>query len=309
MSIAWAVLEYVHDITGCAPKVLFATHYHELTALTDRFPNMTNACMDVRETEKGIEFLHRVIPGRRSFLRHRGGAPRRLPKQVLKRAYELLVSLEKERAHPLPKSPEKKGEQVNQLPLFDSGRSGILEEIAQIDPDTITPFRALEILYELNGKAKAALNRYDDSRLTRGTGEQNRCGRGDRAPRFGGEGTRRKRVGRESDTDLRDVRRGGKERLVVEDNGGGMSAEELSLSVLRHATSKIATLDDLERIDTLGFRGEALASLAAVSELEIRAGRATRRRGYDPGSRKCGRACPGGFIGFRRAHSGGSSFL
>ena len=63
---------------------------------------------------------------------------------------------------------------------------------------------------------------------------------------------------------------GGKERLVVEDNGGGMSAEELSLSVLRHATSKIATLDDLERIDTLGFRGEALASLAAVSELEIR---------------------------------------
>ncbi len=63
---------------------------------------------------------------------------------------------------------------------------------------------------------------------------------------------------------------GGKERLVVEDNGGGMSAEELAVSVLRHATSKIATLEDLERIDTLGFRGEALASLAAVSELEIR---------------------------------------
>lgn len=63
---------------------------------------------------------------------------------------------------------------------------------------------------------------------------------------------------------------GGKERLVVEDNGGGMSAEELALSVLRHATSKIETLEDLERIETLGFRGEALASLAAVSELEIR---------------------------------------
>ena len=159
MSIAWAVLEYVHDISGCAPKVLFATHYHELTALTDRFPNMTNACMDVRETEKGIEFLHRVVPGAadRSYgieVARRAG----LPKQVLKRAYELLVSLEKERAHPLPeKSPKKRGEQVNQLPLFDSGRSGILEEIAQIDPDTITPFRALEILYELNGKAKAAL--------------------------------------------------------------------------------------------------------------------------------------------------------
>ncbi len=159
MSIAWAVLEYVHDVTACSPKVLFATHYHELTTLTERFPNMTNSCMEIRENGDGIEFLHRVIPGAadRSYgieVARRAG----LPKWILKRAYELLVALEKERTIPgMEESWKKKGEQGSQLSLFDSGVRGVLEEIAQIDPDSLTPFRALEILYDLNGKAKSVL--------------------------------------------------------------------------------------------------------------------------------------------------------
>ncbi len=72
---------------------------------------------------------------------------------------------------------------------------------------------------------------------------------------------------------------GGKERLVVEDDGGGISPADLSVAIQRHATSKIATLEDLENIHTLGFRGEALASLAAVSELEIRSRRRDARHG------------------------------
>ena len=63
---------------------------------------------------------------------------------------------------------------------------------------------------------------------------------------------------------------GGKTRIVVEDNGQGMAKEDLEVSVQRHATSKIETLEDLESINTLGFRGEALASISAVSRLEIR---------------------------------------
>jgi DNA mismatch repair protein MutL len=62
---------------------------------------------------------------------------------------------------------------------------------------------------------------------------------------------------------------GGVDALEVRDNGCGMSLEELPLAVERHATSKIASLDDLRTLSTLGFRGEALASLAAVSDLRI----------------------------------------
>lgn len=66
------------------------------------------------------------------------------------------------------------------------------------------------------------------------------------------------------------VKNAGKQLIHIVDNGSGMSKEDLLLSVKRHATSKIYTSDDLERIVTYGFRGEALASIAAVSQLEIR---------------------------------------
>ena len=65
------------------------------------------------------------------------------------------------------------------------------------------------------------------------------------------------------------VEKGGHQTIQVRDNGSGMSPEELSSSVLRYHTSKIATLDDLFSINTLGFRGEALASIASVSEMSI----------------------------------------
>ncbi|MFZ9815667.1 MAG: DNA mismatch repair endonuclease MutL, partial [Candidatus Kapaibacteriota bacterium] len=66
------------------------------------------------------------------------------------------------------------------------------------------------------------------------------------------------------------VHKAGKQTIHVIDNGSGMKKEDLVLSIQRHATSKIKTSQDLERISTLGFRGEALASIAAVSHLEIK---------------------------------------
>ena len=62
---------------------------------------------------------------------------------------------------------------------------------------------------------------------------------------------------------------GGKDSISVLDNGSGMSEGDAQLSVERHATSKIATNEDLENIDTMGFRGEALAAIAAVSRFEL----------------------------------------
>ncbi len=63
---------------------------------------------------------------------------------------------------------------------------------------------------------------------------------------------------------------GGKSRIRVTDNGSGMEKEDALLSLERHATSKISTAEDLFKINTLGFRGEALASIAAVSEMVLK---------------------------------------
>jgi DNA mismatch repair protein MutL len=76
-----------------------------------------------------------------------------------------------------------------------------------------------------------------------------------------------------------EIEEGGRKRLCVTDNGCGMTREDARLSVIRHATSKIATVEDLAKIGTMGFRGEALASMAAVSKLTIQTKRAEDETG------------------------------
>lgn len=150
LSIAWACLEYLHDAVGC--RGLFATHYHELTALTTRLPALYLARMEVKEWEGQIVFLHRMEPGAAegSYGIHVARLAG-LPATVTARAEQILLSLEE-------KDDGKATRTLTTLPLFAdtttntaaiTAPSAVEEHLAGINPDALSPRDALELLYEL----------------------------------------------------------------------------------------------------------------------------------------------------------------
>jgi DNA mismatch repair protein MutS len=158
LSIAWAVAEYVHERRPGA-KVLFATHYHELTRLAAELARVRNVHVAVREWKEDIVFLHRVVPGGTD--RSYGIQVARLaglPADVIARARDLLREFE--RGTPVPEGPP--GADAGQLPLF-AGRPAapplpdaaappahpVLAALVDLDPDRMTPLEALTALHEL----------------------------------------------------------------------------------------------------------------------------------------------------------------
>jgi len=150
LSIAWAMLEYLHDDIDHRPLVLFATHYHELTSLASRLPVCSNANVIVRETGNSIAFLYRVEEGSadRSYGIH-VAAMAGVPPSVLKRARRVLQDLESGK-HLLPSSSRDETGQMT-LPLANPEHP-VLEEIRKMEPDSLTPRRALELIYLLRDK-------------------------------------------------------------------------------------------------------------------------------------------------------------
>jgi DNA mismatch repair protein MutS len=160
LSIAWAVVEFLHDVTAC--RALFATHYHEMTALSARLSQVANVTMDVREWRDEIVFLHKVMPGAadRSYgiqVAKLAG----LPKAVTRRAAEVLALLEK------ADRKQSEGESLlDGLPLFaprpksdrshESDRSPLESALAELRPDELTPKAALEAIYRLKELASKA---------------------------------------------------------------------------------------------------------------------------------------------------------
>ncbi len=153
LSIAWACLEYLHEKNKC--RALFATHYHELTALTDRLPSLSCHTMKVREWKDNIIFLHEVGTGTadRSYGIHVAKIAG-LPPAVIQRAEQVLKTLETPDAGKGKARPSACGD----LPLFSlpvaatsaEKKPSITEEmLAAVNPDTLSPREALEALYAL----------------------------------------------------------------------------------------------------------------------------------------------------------------
>ena len=152
MAIAWAVLEYIHSHPKLGSRTLFATHYHELTALAERLPRIVNFHVAVAEQGDEVVFLHEIRPGRadKSYGIHVAQLAG-LPKQVISRANEIMRQLEEAGRK---QEALEMGEGAMQLSLFSEGPDPIREEIEKVDINTMTPLEALNFLYSLQQKAK-----------------------------------------------------------------------------------------------------------------------------------------------------------
>ena len=151
MSIARAVLEYVHDKKHVGAKTLFATHYHELTSLEDSLPGVRNLNVAVKKHGDDITFLRRIIPGGAddSF----GIEVAKLagvPEKVLKRAKEVLAELESGSAPAAPKAGKTPPPQEEPVQLtMDSPENRVLGRLRGLDVNAMTPIQCMNTLFEL----------------------------------------------------------------------------------------------------------------------------------------------------------------
>lgn len=158
LAIAWAVAEHIADPKKCGAKTMFATHYHELTQLENKIPNVKNFCIAVKKHNGNISFLRKII---------RGGADESygvdvaalagVKKSVVNRAKEIVASLEKGDGEV---RQEKVG-RINsdtqndlQMGFFNSADNAVCDELKSLDLNSMTPMQAMTVLYDLQAKAK-----------------------------------------------------------------------------------------------------------------------------------------------------------
>lgn len=150
VAIAWAVTEHLHHRIGA--KTIFATHYHELTQLTEELQCARNYNVAVRESGTDIVFLYRLLPGKadRSYGIHVARIAG-LPEDLVERARQILALLES--GHhvvglELPATPD-----PHQIPLFEAEHP-VLRALRELDPDELTPIEALNRLADLKRRAE-----------------------------------------------------------------------------------------------------------------------------------------------------------
>ena len=156
ISLAWSVVEYLHDHIGC--RTLFATHYHELTDLQQSLAGVKNLNVAVREWEEEVVFLHKIVDG--SADKSYGIHVARLagvPKNVVERSKEILAQLEDEHLDAAgrakiarPVAAAKPAE--IQMTLFGSAEHPLLDELRKLDIDATAPLDALRLIKQWQDK-------------------------------------------------------------------------------------------------------------------------------------------------------------
>lgn len=162
LSIAWAVVECVSDPRILGSKTLFATHYHELTELEDKLQGVKNYCIAVKKRGDDITFLRKII---------RGGADDSygievaklagVPEPVVIRAKQILKNLEEADVNrgslvQVKNRPQRKDHTIleDQVGILSFGNNEVIEALKKIEVTTMTPIEAMNMLYELQQKAK-----------------------------------------------------------------------------------------------------------------------------------------------------------
>ena len=158
VSIAWAIAEHLHESKGLRPLTLFATHYHELNDMSQRFSRIVNVNVSVKEMNGKIVFLRKLAPGgsNHSFGIHVAQLAG-MPRSLVRRAEEVLISLEDARGEkPTSTAPDvsnvvaaEEGLQMSFFQLDDPSLEAIRDRIMEVDIDHLTPVEALMKLHEI----------------------------------------------------------------------------------------------------------------------------------------------------------------
>jgi len=148
LSIAWGIIEYIHNHPHLRAKTLFATHYHELTQLADLLPGIRNYNVAVTEADGKVVFLHKIVSGGadKSYGIHVAQLAG-LPAPVIQRATEIMLELEKTSGRAVSINPHV----AQQAALFPE-TSPLLDELGSVDVNSLSPIEALNKLFEWQKK-------------------------------------------------------------------------------------------------------------------------------------------------------------
>jgi DNA mismatch repair protein MutS len=156
ISIAWAMVEFLHEHSRFKAKTMFATHYHELNAMENSFERVKNFSISVKELADRVIFLRKLVRGgsEHSFGIHVARMAG-MPKSLVSRANEVLGELEGSNSDQVPSRPvtslaeKREGLQLSFFQLDDPVLKQIRDEIVRVDINNLTPLEALNKLNEI----------------------------------------------------------------------------------------------------------------------------------------------------------------